>query len=66
MAISTIKINSIIKDRYIDYCHRKGIPMNKKVEKLIILDLYKNGQDVKDLIILNKNKLKKEEQNGPM
>ena len=58
MGEASININHIIRDAYNTYCRKNGLVIGKKVEKLMILDLYKAGYDVKELIILNNGKNK--------
>ena len=53
MAKSTITIDLEIIQSYAAYCKKMGFILHKKIEKLMILDLYKAGYDVVDLIKIN-------------
>ena len=54
MSFATISIDSKIRDAYMAYCKNNGLVARTKIEKLMIMDLYKAGYDVKELIIINK------------
>lgn len=58
MKKAAINIHQTIRDVYTSYCKTKGFNIGKKVEKLLIMDLYKAGYDVSELIILNKGQHK--------
>jgi hypothetical protein len=53
MAKSTITIDLEIIQAYAAYCKKNGLILHKKIEKLMILDLYKAGYDVTGLIKIN-------------
>lgn len=54
MGKAAININQTIRDVYTTYCQNNGFKVGRKVEKLLIMDLYKAGYDVKELMIINK------------
>ena len=64
MAQSSIKINSIIRDAYRDHCLKKDIPQSQAIERLMIMDLFKNGYEVRELIRINKRIKNKGGNNG--
>ena len=54
MGHSALNINQTIRDVYTSYCKANGFTIARKVEKLLIMDLYRAGYDVKELMKLNK------------
>ena len=54
MGHSALNINQTIRDVYASYCKSNGFTIARKVEKLLIMDLYRAGYDVKELMLLNK------------
>ena len=54
MGKAALNINDTIRDVYTSYCKTNGFTIARKVEKLLIMDLYRAGYDVKELILLNK------------
>jgi len=58
MAKATLTINPTIRDAYSAYCGSKGLIIGVQVGKLMIMDLYKAGYDVKELIAANRRIIK--------
>jgi len=79
MSVATMSVNPKVKAAFVAYCQKNGLFITKKLNKLLIMDLYKAGYDVRELIEATEgankplelqkrenlnNKLTKEESNG--
>ena len=49
-----INVHPEIRNAFVGYCRANGLTITRKIEKLLIMEMYKAGYEVKELIVINK------------